>query len=636
MAQQLYRTLTGQSQKSSHSKAGSEVGSAAAQPPTDLAQITTTNTTTGVLNHLTEAQERKLDEFKEALLKDGWWSPDAVNGKPTHDDGTLLRYLRARKFDVAGAVGQFSDTEKWMKEQKVEDLYERFDVDYYEQARLMYPQWTGHRDKRGIPVYVFEVKGLDSKAVEKYQKDAATYKSQLPFHKKLDTPPKLLPLFALYHNLLNFVLPLCSSLERPRPEVPVTNSTNIVDISGVSLRQFWNLKNHMQDASVLATAHYPETLDRIFIIGAPSFFPTVWSWIKRWFDPVTVSKIFILGKNEVKPTLESFMEPTSFPKKYGGTLDWKWGDVPQLDAETRKALERDGNEGWVRGPALWLNNERVVVGSENGALRRSEKEIAERKPIVYAADYTEQPVHPEKRRSTISSVNSNPKTNGGPVTDKPRAASPETLKEEEDAHAATAAATAATVATGTPVEKPAEKASITSVPAREQLGVPADSIRASPMGDSQVHLPSEQPAPPATTAEYISPKIAPVDVTAAESKGAAAAAAVPVAVPAAISSDVALDVTSASSPSPPPPPGHTQPGPLSQHTTALAKALALKLEGESTVIIPETANGALPHPEVISASDATKGLAVESEKMVLAERPHAERFVTAMEVPQNS
>jgi hypothetical protein len=58
---------------------------------------------------------------------------------------------------------------------------------------------------------------------------------------------------------------MCSTLERPNPEVPVTNSTNIVDISGVGLTQFWNLKSHMQDASVLATAHYPETLDRIFV-----------------------------------------------------------------------------------------------------------------------------------------------------------------------------------------------------------------------------------------------------------------------------------------------------------------------------------------------------------------------------------
>jgi CRAL/TRIO, N-terminal domain len=50
---------------------------------------------------------------------------------------TCSRYLRARKFDVAGAIGQFTDTEKWLKEQKVDELYENFDVDIYERARLM-------------------------------------------------------------------------------------------------------------------------------------------------------------------------------------------------------------------------------------------------------------------------------------------------------------------------------------------------------------------------------------------------------------------------------------------------------------------------------------------------------------------
>ena len=77
---------------------------------------------------------------------------------------------------------------------------------------------------------------------------------------------KLLPLFALYESLLRYILPLCTSLEdRPNPEVPVTNSNNIVDIHGVGLKQFWNLKNHMQESSMLATSHYPETLDRIFV-----------------------------------------------------------------------------------------------------------------------------------------------------------------------------------------------------------------------------------------------------------------------------------------------------------------------------------------------------------------------------------
>ena len=80
------------------------------------------------------------------------------------------------------------------------------------------------------------------------------------------TPPRLLRVFALYEYLATFMVQLCTSLhDRPHPETPITQSNNIVDISGVGLKQFWNLRGHMQDASVLATAHYPETLDRIFV-----------------------------------------------------------------------------------------------------------------------------------------------------------------------------------------------------------------------------------------------------------------------------------------------------------------------------------------------------------------------------------
>jgi hypothetical protein len=85
--------------------------------------------------------------------------------------------------------------------------------------------------------------------------------------------PKLIRLFALYENLLNFALPLCSGIPgRQYPETPISQSNNIVDISGVGLKQFWNLKQHMQDASTLATAHYPETLDRIFVRSIRSHF----------------------------------------------------------------------------------------------------------------------------------------------------------------------------------------------------------------------------------------------------------------------------------------------------------------------------------------------------------------------------
>lgn len=130
-----------------------------------------------------------------------------------------------------------------------------------------YPQWTGRRDRRGIPVYVFEIKHLNSKNMAAYNSTMSS-EAQPETHKSSSVPQRLLRLFALYENLLNFVMPMCSRLARPNPETPIVTSTNIVDVSGVGLKQFWNLKGHMQDASVLATAHYPETLDRIFVCPA--------------------------------------------------------------------------------------------------------------------------------------------------------------------------------------------------------------------------------------------------------------------------------------------------------------------------------------------------------------------------------
>src|ERR1700722_15413767 len=71
------------------------------------------------------------------------------------------------------------------------------------------------------------------------------------------------------------------------------------------------------------------------IIGAPSFFPTVWSWIKRWFDPITVSKIFILSQQDMKKTLETYIAPENIPRKYGGTLDYEFGMLPVLEPAIR-------------------------------------------------------------------------------------------------------------------------------------------------------------------------------------------------------------------------------------------------------------------------------------------------------------
>ena len=61
---------------------------------------------------------------------------------------------------------------------------------------------------------------------------------------------------------------------------PVSSCTTIIDLDAVSLNLLWNLRSHLQEASTLATANYPETLSTIAVVNSPSFFPTVWGWIK--------------------------------------------------------------------------------------------------------------------------------------------------------------------------------------------------------------------------------------------------------------------------------------------------------------------------------------------------------------------
>ncbi|KAK7997225.1 CRAL-TRIO domain-containing protein [Apiospora arundinis] len=304
----------------------------------------------GHLGHLTASEEQALKDFKTFLQEKGAWTPGPP---PSHDDPTLLRYLRARKWIVQDAYGQFSETEKFRAANEIDVLYDTIDIDAYETSKKLYPMLTGRRDRRGIPIYVYQIRHLDSSTVSKYEKSSDTSYSNA----KTDgtTPAKLLRLFALYENLTRFAQPLATQCtDRDNAETPITLSTNIVDISQVSLRQFWNLKAHMQAASLLATAHYPETLDRIFVIGAPVFFSTVWGWIKRWFDPVTVSKIFILGPTDVLPVLTSFIDIKNIPKEYGGEMEWKFFEEPKFDDEVKRLMSwENGYTALPPGPMYW-------------------------------------------------------------------------------------------------------------------------------------------------------------------------------------------------------------------------------------------------------------------------------------------
>jgi hypothetical protein len=87
---ELYRTLTGQSQKShqSHQSENSK------QVHQTSSRASTKDPLVGHLNHLTVSQEAALEKFKTALHTRNLWKPGTSASRPSHDDATLL-YVKA-------------------------------------------------------------------------------------------------------------------------------------------------------------------------------------------------------------------------------------------------------------------------------------------------------------------------------------------------------------------------------------------------------------------------------------------------------------------------------------------------------------------------------------------------------------
>ncbi|TQW12126.1 Cellular retinaldehyde-binding protein [Cordyceps javanica] len=300
---------------------------------------------------LTAQQQEALDRFKNVLSERGY--PGEVTSNPSQDI-KLLRFLRARRWDAEAAYTQFHETETWRRANDIDVLYETIDSKAYKELRSLYPQWTGRRDRVGAPVYVWAPQTLNGQAVAASEKLAAKPGFSMA---KSDgkTSASLICFAALYENLLRFTQPLSTQLpDRKHAAVPITLSTYIMDVSGISVLQFWSLKSHIHTLAYLASAYYPETLGTIFIVGAPPFFSTVFGWIKGWLDPVTVSKIRIVGRDDVFSALEEVVEKGNIPKKYGGDLDYTFGQAPVLDSAVKDTVRWNGDHSnFPLEPLVW-------------------------------------------------------------------------------------------------------------------------------------------------------------------------------------------------------------------------------------------------------------------------------------------
>ena len=186
------------------------------------------------------------------------------------------RFLRADKYDVEKACQRYSLACQRRDTVQLLQAYENIEVEEFEKARVLvsknlalprkvgrltflkYPHWSGRRDKRGLPICLFDITKLDSTTMAEYQA-ARTATTSL-------SSSALIRALVFHECLTRFILPLCSAIvERPEPAKPITSCLYLVDVSGFSLRQAWNLKNYTYDISKLLANNYPEMIDRVLV-----------------------------------------------------------------------------------------------------------------------------------------------------------------------------------------------------------------------------------------------------------------------------------------------------------------------------------------------------------------------------------
>ncbi|KAI8801066.1 CRAL-TRIO domain-containing protein [Cladochytrium replicatum] len=256
----------------------------------------------GRLETLTEEQQDILEEFKEELKADDLFDPSR------HDNHLLLRFLRARKFNVLNAKLMFSDYIKWRKEFGgigVDRLVKEWKFPEMPVVAAFYPRTYHKTDKHGRPIYIEQIGVINLDQVF-----AVTNLERMLIQHVVE-----------YEKLVNYRLPACSIAAG----FHIEQSCTILDLKGVSVSNFSRVFTFVKNVSAIAQNYYPEMLGKMYVINTPVLFTAVWQLVKPMLDEVTVNKIEFLSTGYTHFIFET-IDRDNAPELLGGNSKSK-GDV---------------------------------------------------------------------------------------------------------------------------------------------------------------------------------------------------------------------------------------------------------------------------------------------------------------------
>nr|XP_037280614.1 SEC14-like protein 2 [Rhipicephalus microplus] len=217
---------------------------------------------------LSACERAALDQFRAAV---------ADLSPPCREDWYLLKWLRARKFDLDDAMKMLREHIAWRKKYQVDTFLDDYKVP---EAGLL--EAASRSDFIRHLIYI------------------------------LETQEELKRRISLQNGGRR-----------------VETMYVVIDMEGFS---FWQLSSievvsTITEAVRIYEANYPEILEVAYVINAPSLFPMLWNIVKPLLSPRTISKVNIFGKDGWKDVLAARFDVESLPAHWGGRLRGPDGDA---------------------------------------------------------------------------------------------------------------------------------------------------------------------------------------------------------------------------------------------------------------------------------------------------------------------
>jgi hypothetical protein len=241
-----------------------------------------------ILNTYTPEQLDVLSKFKNQI-------PGRDEANPLFDDLALLRFLKARKFDLKKSSEMWNNYLTFRKEDSLEESYDfpEFDV-----VKRHFPHFYFKTDKQGRPIYIERLGKINYNEIW-----------------KVTTKERFLKYYARHNErLITNVLPSCSEAAGKR----LHQGVYIIDLNGMSLKTASSGVMDLAKALMgMCQKYYPEVMGEMYIVNAPMLFYGIWNIVKLWIDDRTKQKIHIMGSNYQKKLLEK-IDAENLPDFLGG------------------------------------------------------------------------------------------------------------------------------------------------------------------------------------------------------------------------------------------------------------------------------------------------------------------------------